>query len=121
MYISMSHMLNLPNIPFIDMKKYKVNYAISLFILSIPYLIYGRDIIVNGIKNIIHKAPNMDTLVALGVLVSFIYSFVNMVLIILGNYMLVENLYFESVCMIILFIKLGRYIDKNSKKKQRMR
>ena len=117
MYISMSHMLNLPNIPFIDMKKYKVNYAISLFILSIPYLIYGRDIIVNGIKNIIHKAPNMDTLVALGVLVSFIYSFVNMILIILGNYMLVENLYFESVCMIILFIKLGRYIDKNSKEK----
>ncbi len=117
MYISMSHMLNFPVIPFIDMKNYPVNYAISLFILSIPYLIYGKDIIVNGIKNIIHKAPNMDTLVSLGVLVSFIYSFINMILIILGDYMLVENLYFESVCMIILFIKLGRYIDKNSKEK----
>ncbi len=117
MYISMSHMINLPVIPFLDMMKYQVNYAICLCLFTIPYLIYGRDIIINGIKNLIHKSANMDTLVSLGVLVSFIYSFINMILIILGNKMLVENLYFESVCMIILFIKLGRYIDKNSKEK----
>ncbi len=117
MYISMSHMLHLPVIPFLNMMKYPVNYAVSLCLLSIPYLIYGRDIIINGIKNLINKSANMDTLVSLGVLVSFIYSFVNMILIILGNSMLVENLYYESVCMIILFIKLGRYIDHNSKEK----
>ena len=63
------------------------------------------------------RHANMDTLVSLGVLVSFIYSFLNMIFIILGNKVLVKNLYFESVCMIILFIKLGRYIDKNSKEK----
>ena len=117
MYISMSHMLHLPVIPFLSMMDYPINYALSLGILTIPYLIYGRDIILSGIKNLIHKSPNMDTLVSLGVIVSFIYSFVNMIQIILGNHMLVENLYFESVCMIILFIKLGRFIDKNSKEK----
>lgn len=117
MYISMSHMVHLPVIPFLHMMNHPINYAICLCLLSVPYLIYGRDILFNGIKNLIHKSANMDTLVALGVLVSFIYSFANMIIIILGNKMLVENLYFESVCMIILFIKLGRYIDKNSKEK----
>ena len=114
MYISMSCMLHLPVIPFLHMAKHPIHYAISLFLLTIPYLIYGRNIILSGIKNFIHRSPNMDTLVTLGVLVSFLYSVVNMILIILGNHMLVENLYFESVCMIILFIQLGRYIDKNS-------
>lgn len=117
MYISMSYMLKLPVIPFLNMLKYPVNYAVCLCLLSIPYLIYGSDIIIKGIKNLIHKAPNMDTLVSIGVLVSFIYSFINMILIIFGNTMLVENLYFESVCMIILFIKVGKYIDSNSKEK----
>ncbi len=117
MYISMSHMIHLPNIPILNMEKYSVNYAICLCLLSLPYLIYGRDIIFNGIKNLMKRHANMDTLVSLGVLVSFIYSFLNMIFIILGNKVLVKNLYFESVCMIILFIKLGRYIDKNSKEK----
>ena len=88
-----------------------------LCLFSICYLIFGRDIIVKGIKNLFNKAPNMDTLVAMGVLVSFIYSFINMILIMLDNHMLVENLYFESVCMIILFIKLGRYIEGSSREK----
>ena len=117
MYISMSHMIGLPVITFLHMINHPVNYAVCLCILTIPYLIYGFDIIKQGIKNLLHKAPNMDTLVMLGVLTSYIYSFVNMILIILGNKVLVENLYFESVCMIILFVKLGRYIDKNSKEK----
>ncbi len=117
MYISMGHMLHLPSIPFLDMMMHPVNYAITLGLLTIPYLIFGFDIIIKGIKNLIHKAPNMDTLVTLGVLVSFIYSFTNLILIILGHTNLVENLYFESVCMIILFIKLGRFIDKNSREK----
>ena len=117
MYISMAHMFNLPLFTFLDIKQYPLNYAICLFFLSVIYLIYGKDIIINGIKNLIHKAPNMDTLVATSVIVSFLYSFINMIQVIFGHYNLVYNLYFESVCMIILLVKLGRYIDKNSKEK----
>ncbi len=117
MYISLASMFNLPVIPILNSKNYPVNYAIISFIISLPYLIYGRDIIINGIKKLIYKSPNMDTLISIGILVCFIYSFINMILIILGHNMLVERLYFESVCMIILFVKLGRFIDYNSREK----
>ena len=115
MYVSMSHMIGLPIIPFLHIIKYPINFGISLLILTIPFIIFGFDIIKSGIKKLIHKSPNMDSLVTIGVLTSFIYSLINLILIILGNKMLVEQLYFESSAMIIYFIKLGRYIDKNAK------
>lgn len=117
MYISMSHMIKLPVIPFLHMINYPINYGIALSILTIPFIIFGCDILKNGIKNLLHKSPNMDTLVTLGVCASFIYSIVNLILIILGNKSLVEHLYFESIAMMIYFIKLGRVIDTNSKEK----
>ncbi|MBR1718661.1 MAG: cation-translocating P-type ATPase [Bacilli bacterium] len=117
MYISMSHMLKLPVIPYLHMLKKPINFGISLFILTIPFIIFGFDILKSGVLKLIHKSPNMDTLVTIGVLASFIYSLVNLVLIISGNKMMVENLYFESSAMVIYFIKLGRFIDKNSKEK----
>lgn len=119
MYISMSHMIGLPVIPFLDMSKYPVNYSLTLFILTIPYLVYGFDIIKNGYKNLIHKMPNMDTLVSIGGLASFIYSLFGTIMVLRGNSMYVHNLYFESACIIIFFIKLGRYIDAKSKEKTR--
>ena len=117
MYISMSHMIGLPIIPFLHMMNHPINYGISLLILTIPFLIYGCDIIKSGIIKLLHKSPNMDTLVTISVLASFIYSLINLILLILEKNELVEHLYFESSAMIIYFIKLGRFIDKNSKEK----
>ena len=117
LYISMSHMINLPVIPFLNMMKFPINYSICLLILSIPYLIYGFDIFRNGYKNLIHKTPNMDTLVSIGVLSSFLYSVFGTIMIIIGKHQYVENLYFESACIVIFFIKLGRFIDSRSKEK----
>ena len=115
MYITMSHMINLPSI--IEPTTYPILYAVIQLIITIPYLIYGKDILVSGYKNLIHKTPNMDTLVSIGVLSSLLYSIFNTILIILGNTNLVHNLYFESSCIVIYFIKLGRYIDSKSKDK----
>lgn len=117
LYISMAHMVKLPTIPFLDMTKYPINYSVCLFILTLFSLYFGRDIIINGFKNLFHKSPNMDTLVMLGVLASFIYSTINMILILLGNNDYVKLLYFESISTIIFFIKLGRFIDFKSKEK----
>ena len=117
MYVSMSHMIGLPVIPFLHMINHPINYGVALFVLTIPFIIFGFDIIKSGIVKLFNKNPNMDTLVTIGVLSSFIYSIVNLILIVLGNNMLVENLYFESSAMIIYFIKLGRFIDKHSKEK----
>ena len=117
MYISMGHMINLPTLPYLNPKTNIENYVISLFILTICFIIYGFDILKNGYKNLIHKTPNMDTLVSIGVLTSFLYSLYNMILILSHNSNDVMNLYFESSAIIIYFIKLGRYIDGLSKDK----
>lgn len=111
LYISMGHMLGLPIFDFLNMHMSPVNYTVTLLILTIAFMIYGFDIIKNGYKNLIHKTPNMDTLVAIGVLSSFAYSIYSMVMIFKGQHHYVENLYFESAAIVIFFIKLGRYID----------
>lgn len=117
LYISMSHMVHLPVISFLHMMNHPINYSVCLFIFSLYFIYFGRDIIYNGVKNIKYKSPNMDTLVTLGVISSFIFSTFNMFMILKGNNEYVESLYFESVCIILYLIKFGRYIDDISKEK----
>ncbi len=117
MYISMGHMVNLPVISFLNPMTNSTNYMFSLLILTCLFIIYGFDILRNGYKNLIHKTPNMDTLVGIGVITSFLYSLYNMYLVLKGNHNQVMNLYFESSAIVIYFIKLGRYIDGISKNK----
>ena len=117
LYISMSYMLHLPVIPFLHKINYPVNYSLCLFIFSLYFIWFGKDIIINGIKNIKYKSLNMDTLVTLGVISSFGFSIFNIIMILKGNNKCVESLYFESVCVILYLIKFGRYIDGISKEK----
>ena len=117
LYISMSYMLHLPAIPFLHKINYPVNYSLCLFIFSLYFIWFGKDIIINGIKNIKYKSLNMDTLVTLGVISSFGFSIFNIIMILKGNNKCVESLYFESVCVILYLIKFGRYIDGISKEK----
>ena len=117
MYIAMGHMVGLPIINFLSPHNNPINYTMCLLILAIAFLIYGYDILKNGYKNLINKIPNMDTLVAIGVISSFAYSLYGVFMIFKGNLHYVMNLYFESSAIIIYFVKLGRYIDKISKDK----
>ena len=117
LYISMAHMVKLPVIPYLDMMHNQVNYAIALLILTTIVLIIGKDIIKNGYKNLVHKTPNMDTLVAIGVLASYIYSIYGTIKIIKGQVMYVENLYYESAAIVIFFIKIGKYVENKNKDK----
>ena len=117
MYISMGHMIGLPNFSFLDMHMHPLIYAGTLLALTIAFVVYGFDIIKSGCKNLIHKASNMDTLVAMGVITSILYSLYGMYMIAKGHHEYVENLYFESAAIVIFFIKLGRYIDGISKDK----
>ena len=117
LYIAMGHMIGLPNIPFLDMYMYPINYTIALLVLSLTSIFLGRDILKNGYKNLIHKTPNMDTLVGLGVLSSFIYSIYGTYMIFKGNTEFVENLYYESTVIILFFINIGRYVEARNKDK----
>ena len=117
MYISMGHMINLPTFSILDPHTNSINYMICLFLLTMAFIWYGFDILKNGYKNLIHKTPNMDTLVGIGVIASLAYSIYNMYRVCMGNHALVMNLYFESAAIVIYFIKLGRYLDGISKDK----
>ena len=117
MYISMGQMINLPIVDFLNMHTNPINYTICLFLFAVAFMIYGYDILKNGYKNLIHKTPNMDTLVGIGVISSFLYSIYSMIMIIKGDINHVHNLYFESTAIVIYFIKLGRYLDGISKDK----
>ena len=117
MYISMGHMVHLPILSFLDITLNPINYTICLFLFAILFMIYGFDILKNGYKNLIHKTPNMDTLVGIGVISSFLYSLYSMIMALKGNVENIHYLYFESTAIIIYFIKLGRYLDGMSKDK----
>ena len=116
-YVSMSHMLGLPTFKYLNMVDYPINYSICLLILSLIVIILGFDIIKNGFKNLLHKTPNMDTLVTIGVFSSFIYSLYSTIMILNGNNEFVENLFYESCAMVIFFIKIGKYIENKNKNK----
>lgn len=108
MYISMSPMFKLPIFSFLTNSK---SIGLTLLILTIPFLIYGLSIFKNGFKTLFHLSPNMDTLVTIGVLSSFIYSLYNLTLLFKD---IPVHLYFESSAIVIYFIKFGRYISKKS-------
>ncbi|HIT11156.1 MAG TPA: cation-translocating P-type ATPase [Candidatus Pelethosoma merdigallinarum] len=116
MYVSMYHMINAPAFPLLN-HNHPVILATFMLLVSIIFLIYGFDIIKSGIKNLIHKMPNMDTLVMFSVLCSFLYSLYGYIEILVGNSNFIHNLYFESACMVIYFIKLGRFIETLGKDK----
>ena len=96
MYVSMGEMFNIPLPGFISMDKSPIVYSILLCIFAICALVYGKDILITGIKRFIKTMPNMDTLVTLGVLASFIYSFINMILVFAVKHEIVHKLYFEA-------------------------
>lgn len=90
---------------------YELDSGYAEMFMAVCFLGYGKDILKNGWKNLIHHTPNMDTLVSIGVITSFLYSLFNLCK---GN---TENLYFESSIIILYFVKLGRYIDRVNKEK----
>ena len=117
LYISMAHMIGLPSIPYLNMMNNPLNYATSLLILSLIVILLGFHIIKNGIKNLLHKTPNMDTLVTTGVIASFLYSIYGTIMIIKGHNHFVENLYYESAAIVIFFIEIGKFIENKNKDK----
>ena len=74
MYIAMGHMIHLPTLSMIDVNQNPIGYTICLLVFAIIFMIYGFDILKNGYKNLIHRTANMDTLVGIGVISSFLYS-----------------------------------------------
>lgn len=117
LYVSMAPMVNLPAVLGLHMMENSINYVVYLCLGASLFLIYGLDIIQSGYRNLIHKTPNMDTLVTIGILSSYVYSVYGMIQVLMGDGNYVHHLYFESIVMVLYFVKLGRRIDFSSKEK----
>lgn len=116
MYLGMGEMLGFPVISFLSSPTV---LSTILLLISLIFLFFGRDVLRSGFLNLIHKMPNMDTLVLFSVFFSMIYSLYGYVMILSGDTMYLHHLYFESSSMVIYFVKLGRYIESFSKDKTR--
>lgn len=117
LYISMGHMIGLASLPYLDVNANPKNFAISLFVISTIVMFLGRSLIKNGVKNLIHLTPNMDTLVTMGVFASYLFSIYSTFRIFNGYSEYVHKLYFESCAVILFFIKIGKYIEGKNKDK----
>lgn len=125
LYLSMGPMMHLPNLPILQGYENSLNYAFTLFLLTIPIVFINRAFFIKGYKALIHKAPNMDTLVALGAFSAMIYGIFAIYRIGYGlavsDHELVmkysHSLYFESAATILTLITLGKYLEAKSKKK----
>lgn len=129
MYISMGHMMwGFPLPKFLDsLEKIAISKAciLGIFqgILSLIILFINKKFFISGIKALFNKSPNMDTLVAMGAGVSYLYSLYNLILFI--NHQIAENpmihktphLYFESAAMIVTLITIGKTLESFSKGK----
>ena len=124
MYFSMGHMMwNFPLPPFFENNHVAIG-LVQLILCSIIVFI-NKKFFVSGIKSLLHGAPNMDTLVAMGSGVSFLWSLYclfamtdaqvkqNTEAVI--NYM--DNFYFESAAMILTLITVGKFLEAKSKGK----
>ena len=124
MYVSMGHMMwNWPLPSFFDGNHVAMGLVQLLFTTAI--MIINQKFFINGIKGIMHKSPNMDTLVALGSGASYIYS-VYALFAMTGaqttgdmdavmSYM--HEFYFESAAMILTLITVGKMLEARSKGK----
>ncbi len=109
LYFSMGGMICLPQPPLL------VGITLQM-ILALGVILIDFKFFTNGAKALVKKAPNMDTLVALGSGVSFLYSFVYTILIYVGS-VSHAHLFYESAAMILALVTLGKWLEERSKRK----
>lgn len=118
MYISMGH--TMWGFPLPRFMQNNVLIAVLEMLLALTVMIINRQFFINGFKSIIHRAPNMDTLVSLGSAAGFVYSTAVVVMMISGKIDLshaLHDLYFESSAMILALITLGKMLESRAKGK----
>ena len=118
MYVSMGHMIGggLPLPALISPDLHPFNFALAQCLLTLPVLFIGKKYFISGTKALLSLHPNMDSLVTVGCTASFTYIIV-MTLLIPRNSGHIHDLYYESAAVVLTLIMLGKYLEKNSKRK----
>ncbi len=124
MYFAMGH--NMAGFPIPKfMEENLVALGILQLILAAIVMVINQRFFVSGFKSAIHLAPNMDTLVAMGSMVSFVYSVAVLFLMtqvqitegVQGAWKYKNSLYFETAAMILTLITVGKTLEAYSKGK----
>ena len=123
MYLSMGPMIGLALPSFLVGAENAVWMATAQLFLTVPVVILQRSFFQSGLRALWHRAPNMDSLIAVGSGASILYGLVSIVLILanVGNtdvlHQLVHDLYFESAAMILSLVALGKRLEAGAKAK----
>lgn len=124
MYFSMGHMMwNWPVPAFFEHNH--VAQGILQMLLAGIVMVINQKFFINGFKGLLHKAPNMDTLVAMGSMASFVYSTYALFMLseaqrignVAGIHEWMHEFYFESAAMILALITVGKMLEARSKGK----
>ena len=123
MYFTMGHMVGIPAPHWYHGNENALVAALLQFFLTLPVVYLNRSYFTRGLKALWHKAPNMDSLIAVGSGASMIYGVAALFMIAdamgAGNWAVVEqyreNLYFESAAMILTLITLGKFLETRAK------
>ena len=122
-YISMGHMMGWPLPSCFHGMENSMILALTLFILTVPVLFINRKFFINGFRSLWHRAPNMDSLIALGSSAAVVYGVYALYKIAyaLGRGDLMTamsfamDLYFESAAMILTLITVGKFLESRAK------
>jgi Cu+-exporting ATPase len=123
LYIAMAPMMGAITPPWLTLPfpkalapmNFPLIYALAELILVIPIIIAGHRFYTQGFKNLLHRSPNMDSLIAIGTTSAVIYSLYNITRIAAGDFGAVDALYFETAGVIIALILLGKTLEAISK------
>ena len=122
-YIAMGDMLGWPVPPQLSGMRNMMNLALTELLLCIPILFINRHYFIGGFRSLIHGAPNMDALIALGSSASFAYSVVSLYQManafVAGDWaaahIAMHGMYFESAGLILALITLGKFFEARAK------
>ncbi len=112
MYFSMAHMLYVP-----EFLSHPVTLAVLQMVFLVPILILNRRFITSGVRALASGAPNMDSLIFIGVTGSVLYGIFGFVMILAGNHHYIKGLYFESAGMILTLVSLGKMLEARARSK----
>ncbi|MDO4260498.1 MAG: heavy metal translocating P-type ATPase [Eubacteriales bacterium] len=123
MYVSMGHMLGWPLPGILLGHENMMIFSLTQLFLTLPVMYLNRKYFENGFRSLLHRSPNMDTLVAMGSTAAFVYSasrlFVMAYALGRGDMETAHgaamNLYFESAAMILALVTIGKYLESRSK------
>ncbi|MBR1777229.1 MAG: heavy metal translocating P-type ATPase [Alphaproteobacteria bacterium] len=125
MYFSMGGMIGLPLPAALRETSGSGASAVTQLLLTGGVVFLNRSYFKNGLKALFHKAPNMDSLIALGSGAAFVFSIYGLYKIVLAlgasdaetAVHFAHTLYFESAAMILTLVTLGKYLEDGAKRK----